>query len=553
MQKITTFKEFAKHADFEFINTLQPNPQSNKDGIDFYPREVKSGHYVLVRPTPLPNPKFIIHSKKFFEELGLDEKLLEDEDFIKFFSANLSNAQEPLKKVGWATGYALSIYGMEYYSQCPFGTGNGYGDGRAISVFESVFHNKRYEMQLKGAGQTPYCRGADGKAVLRSSIREFLAQELMQVLGVPTTRSFSLFASSSEFVRRPWFSYNSKTSEPNVMISEPTAITTRVASSFLRVGQLELFGRRARKNEHQNAKKELKEIVAFAIKREYSNEIDTNKPFQEQVIQFAKAFAKRLAKLVSNWIRVGYCQGNFNSDNTAIGGFTLDYGPFGYIEDFHPNYQPWTGGGMHFSFFNQPKAAHKNFLMFAKSLEPLLDEQHLGALEKIKKQFIFIMQQEMIAMWKRKLGLKRFDANLFNELIFLMKETPVDFTIFFRELSHIPKHFEAISKSFYFDVDANFWSKWQAWFENWKNFITDEAKTKEEMLKTNPKYILREWMLKEAYTKAYEGEYLLLYELNELIQNPYSEQSAKMEQKYYRKKPIQYFDVAGISFISCSS
>ena len=140
-----------------------------------------------------------------------------------------------MSPVGWATGYALSIYGTEYTQQCPFGTGNGYGDGRAISVFEGLFNGKRMEMQLKGGGPTPYCRAADGRAVLRSSVREFLAQELMDALGIPTSRSLTLYVSRSEIVRRPWYSKGSRYFEPDIMIDNQAAITTRVAPSFLRV------------------------------------------------------------------------------------------------------------------------------------------------------------------------------------------------------------------------------------------------------------------------------------------------------------------------------
>ncbi len=206
-----------------------------------------SGHYVPVEPTPIKEPIYISHSKNFFEELGFSKTLLKEDTFIKMFSGDISNVAKPMKNEGWATGYALSIYGTEYYMQCPFQTGNGYGDGRAISVLEAVINNKRWEFQLKGAGRTPYCRGADGRAVLRSSVREFLAQEHMHSLGVPTSRSLTLFTSKKEQVTRPWFRDNSYSKDPEVMIEEDVAITTRVAPSFIRVGQLELFGRRARK------------------------------------------------------------------------------------------------------------------------------------------------------------------------------------------------------------------------------------------------------------------------------------------------------------------
>lgn len=197
-------------------------------------------------------------------------------------------------------------------------------------------------MQLKGGGRTPYCRGADGRAVLRSSIREFLAQEHMHALGVPTSRSLSLYVSKTEKVKRPCYSEGARSENPDVLISEAVAISTRVAPSFIRVGQLELFARRTRKNEHQKAPEELEKIVLHLIDREYADVVNKQLPTPEKVVLLAREFRSRLTSLVANWIRVGFCQGNFNSDNCAVGGFTLDYGPFGFCDVFNPHYQPWT-------------------------------------------------------------------------------------------------------------------------------------------------------------------------------------------------------------------
>ena len=188
------------------------------------------------------------------------------------------------------------------------------------------------EMQLKGAGPTPYCRGADGRAVLRSSVREFLAQELMDALGIPTSRSLTLYVSRSEIVRRPWYSKESKYFEPDIIIDNQAAITTRVAPSFLRVGQLELFARRVRNNAHDQALSELKMIVQHLIDRNYKDEIENEISLKSKVIKLSCLYRSRLISLVTNWMRVGYCQGNFNSDNCAAGGYTLDYGPFGFCE-----------------------------------------------------------------------------------------------------------------------------------------------------------------------------------------------------------------------------
>ncbi|MGJ0358807.1 protein adenylyltransferase SelO family protein [Aliarcobacter cryaerophilus] len=558
---IETFNELINLSDYSFVNNLNSDPDAKFNEENKSPREVFCGHYVLVSPTAIKEPIYISHSINFFKELGFSENLIKSDDFIKLFSGDMSNIDNLRQNKGWATGYALSIYGREYYSQCPFQTGNGYGDGRAISVLEAVINGKRWEFQLKGAGKTPYCRGADGRAVLRSSVREFLAQEHMHALGISTSRSLTLFTSKKEQVTRPWFRDNSYSMDPEVMIEEDVAITTRIASSFIRVGQLELFGRRARKNEHKNALKELEMIVLHLIDREYSEVINQNLDLEEKIILLANEFQNRLTSMVANWIRVGYCQGNFNSDNCAAGGFTLDYGPFGFIEMFDPKYQSWTGGGMHFSFFNQPVAAQKNFKSFCSALKPLLNsnKKALEELEKIENNFANIMQDKMKNMWASKLGLENFDFELFEELINLMIDTKVDYTIFFRELSNIPDDMSSLEKSFYESLkDENIKLRWNNWLEIWKSQINvndDESKQKlsNQMKLTNPKYSLREWHLVLAYQEAQEGNYEPVNELQEIMTKPYEEQTKEIEEKYYIKKPTDFFGIAGISHVSCSS
>ena len=558
-QTIKTIQDLANNSDYSFINYLNIDPQSNKDGIDHDPREVFSGHYVLVKPTPIENPQYIIHSKTLFKELGINDSLAKSEDFIKIFSGDSSELPDLMQNRSWACGYALSIFGTEYYAQCPFKTGNGYGDGRAISIFEGVFNNKRWEMQLKGGGRTPYCRGADGRAVLRSSVREFLAQEHMHGLNIATSRSLSLIVSNDEQVQRPWFSKGSYSKDPDKMIWEKVAITTRVASSFIRVGQLELFARRTRKNEHKNAKEELEKIVLHLIDREYSEKIDSSLTIEDKIVLLSSEFSNSLILLVANWIRVGYTQGNFNSDNCAAGGFTLDYGPFGFCELFDFHYQPWTSGGEHFSFLNQPIAAQKNFDMFYKSLMPLLElnSTHYKKLELIRDNFKYDMNDKMENMWASKLGLKSFDFELFNELVNLMLETFVDYTIFFRELSSIPNNIEGLKKSFYKDIDHNtkLQRSWLNWLTKWNNSIDVDTQDilSSKMKSVNPKYILREWFLVDAYEAANKGDYSLIYELQEVMNNPYLEQSKELENKYYRLKPLELFNIAGTSHVSCSS
>jgi uncharacterized protein YdiU (UPF0061 family) len=375
----------------------------------------------------------------------------------------------------------------------------------------------------------------------------------------------------------------SRSKDPDLLISEAVAISTRVAPSFIRVGQLELFGRRARNKQHPKAMRELEKIVLHLIDREYVDVIDKKLSTAEKVVLLAREFRSRLTSLVANWIRVGYCQGNFNSDNCAAGGFTLDYGPFGFCEVFNPHYQPWTGGGNHFSFLNQPVAAERNFHMFCTALRPLLKSHHdyLLQLDEIRSGFSKVMQAQMEKMWAAKLGTGTFDAALFSELETLMVQTPVDYTIFFRELSMVPDDIGPLKKSFYKDsksatasihstyaTDPEAMNKrWSEWLTKWKSLIgsvsTSAANTaaaprsREELSRqmklVNPKYSLREWFVMPAYQQAAAENYSLVRELQKVMTQPYAEQSKGIEKKYYRLKPSEFFEVGGLSYLSCSS
>jgi uncharacterized protein YdiU (UPF0061 family) len=557
-QIISTFDEFVRLADYSLMDTLNADPDATGDGDDHRARQVFSGHFVPVTPTPLPEPEYVTHSSIFFNELGLSDELVNDAKFCRVFSGDLSASHEPMRKIGWATGYALSIYGTEYTLQCPFGTGNGYGDGRAISVFEGVFNGQRWEMQLKGGGTTPYCRGADGRAVLRSSVREFLAQEYMHALGVPTTRSLTLYVSKSESVTRPWYSQDSHSTDPDIMVENPVAISTRVAPSFLRVGQLELFARRVRGNAHQRALEELRMIVSHLIDREYPNDINQDLVFADQVVALAELFRQRLTSLVANWLRIGYCQGNYNSDNCAAGGFTLDYGPFGFCEIFDPGFQPWTGGGEHFSFLNQPTAAEANYHMFWTAVRPLIakDTDALEQLDQIRHGFAEAMQKQIQKMWAAKLGLTDYHPKLVQELMQLLTKSEVDYTIFFRELSHVPENVSALKKSLYSKNSQQLDEKWQSWLKNWHDLVIkggNLAEISAKMKQMNPKYAWREWLIVPAYQQAMQGDYTLVRELQEVLSSPYDEQSQRVEAKYYRLKPEAFFNVGGVSHYSCSS
>ena len=555
---ITSLAELAGFASYSLLDSLTADPDASDTADDYHPRQVFSGHYVPVKPTPIANPQYVAHSKTLFEELHFASEFARSDDFIQFFSGNMARAVPPMREAGWATGYALSIYGTEFVQQCPFQTGNGYGDGRAISVLEAVINGKRWEMQLKGAGRTPYCRGADGRAVLRSSVREFLVQDHMHALGVPSTRSLSLIVSQTETVDRPWYREGSQAQNPEIMVSNPVAITTRVAPSFLRVGQLELFARRTRNKQYSEAHSELRQIVRHLIEREYSDDVDLSSTWEEQLLQLAVAFRERLTSLIADWIRVGYCQGNFNSDNCAGGGFTLDYGPFGFCELFDPAFQPWTGGGQHFSFLNQPVAAQKNYEMFCRALKPLLshDSMCTQELEKCCNAFSRVMQEKTASMWAAKLGLDTFDSALLMQLLQLMVKTSVDYTIFFRELCAIPNEVSALSRSFYITPSDDLVAQWADWLESWRSQVGQNGKIDEvaaRMKRVNPKYTWREWLVAPAYRQAEKGDFTLIKELQDVLTDPYSEQSKEVENKFYRLRPPEYFDAGGISHYSCSS
>lgn len=575
-----SFTAFLQCADYSLLRCLTADPEQARHAPNKTLRQVKSGHYVEVLPTPLPTPRYVIHSRSFFRELNLSESAASEDAFMQFFTGNpalavgTANADvEPSRVLagGWASGYALSIYGQEMYHNCPFKNGNGYGDGRAISVLEVLLSDgQRWEFQLKGGGTTPYCRGGDGRAVLRSSIREFLASEAMAALGVPTSRALCLFVSRSETISRPWYSPDAKIEEPDRMVDEPSAITTRAAPSFLRVGQLELFGRRARKNEHPHALAELEAIFLHTLAREYPDiAAQLGHPeatLTDKVLAVAREFGARLSQLAAHWIRVGYCQGNFNSDNCSLGGRTLDYGPFGFIEAYDPMFQMWIGGGEHFSFMNQPMAAVTNFKMFCTALVPLLgqDANAIQELGKILEAQPEIMNREMNRMWAEKMGLAEFRMELFAELHALMAETPVDYTIFWRELSNLPRQVAALRPGFYetrggYGQDSiAMEARWAVWLQKWHAALgqegRDPAGVSAAMKRVNPKYIPREWMMVEAYRSATDaGDYNLVQRLHDVLNDPYGEQSEAVAALYYKKKEEKFFDLGGTSHCSCSS
>ncbi|CAE7899483.1 selO, partial [Symbiodinium microadriaticum] len=427
-------------ADHSWLRQLQPDPETDKYQPNKRSRQVKSGHYVRVAPTPLPEPKLIIYSAAMAEALGIPEEDCSTKEFAAFFSGQQQISGGKLES--WCTPYALSIMGQPMVRNCPFGNGNGYGDGRAISVGEVLVKGQRWEMQLKGGGQTPFCRGADGRAVLRSSIREFLASEAMYHLGVDTTRALSLVVSDGgEMAERPWYSSQNRDSDPDMMIHEPCAITTRVAPSFLRVGHVDLFARRASHSSATPAQiKEHELIVEHALFREYPNCLPGS-PLPARAAAMLRQAAKRFSVLIAGWLRVGFCQGNFNADNCLVGGRTMDYGPFGWIERYDPMFAKWVGSGNHFAFRNQPEAGLANFMTLAIAMKPLLGKDAPSILQEIAEAAQEEMNSTVSAMWRAKLGFPSVSGDAAKVADSLWADVQaamrfaVDYTIFFRQLA----------------------------------------------------------------------------------------------------------------------
>ena len=575
---------FASRSDPSWTTQLSPDPESGKHAPNRASREVKSGHYVPVDPTPIKAPELLLYSKELMSEMGLDAAAAEDPRFVRFFSGD--KAALPEFQVSWATPYALSIMGEQLYHNCPFGNGNGYGDGRAVSVGEILNGNKRFEMQLKGGGRTPFCRGADGRAVLRSSLREFLASEAMHFLGVPTTRALCLIKSNQDTVRRAWYSdskeeaptvteddprlahfppqvraqlvrqLSQRSSEPDVALQETAAITTRVAPSFTRIGHLDLFARRAMADSSRLP--ELKEILAHAIFRE-DNDLwkedlsQDTEALKEASLIFGKRVAQRLAILAAHWLRVGFCQGNFNADNCLVGGRTMDYGPFGFMDKYDPDFAKWVGSGSHFAFSAQPNAALANFKTLATSLLPLFKDdptplKHLVEGDALTK----IFQDAVDDTFRQKLGflsVSESSKHAWQTLEPLLRKT-FDYTIFFRELSENPTTVKAkdlIDKAAYDDnitVD-----QLDAWLSDWRSSFEDDS-VQERMIAANPKYILREWMLVDAYQAAMKNDMSIAEELYDLIKRPYEDQGPALNAKYYKRAQKADLAKPGTAFMT---
>ena len=440
------------------------------------------GFYTEVQPRPLSSPYWVGRSRALARELGLDEQWLESTEALQLLTGNqLLAGLKPIASV---------------YSGHQFGVWAGQlGDGRAILLGELQTPEGPQEIQLKGAGLTPYSRMGDGRAVLRSSIREFLCSEAMHGLGIPTTRALCVTGSDAP-VRREEI--------------ETAAVVTRTAPSFIRFGHFEHFS-------HCGQHAQLKILADYVIDRFYPDCRDARQPYAALL----QAVSERTARMVAAWQAVGFCHGVMNTDNMSILGLTIDYGPFQFLDAFDPghicNHSDEQG---RYAYNKQPNVAYWNLFCLAQALLPLIGDQELAlaALESYKTVF----PHELEKLMRAKLGLatpQESDRGLIEDILKLLARDRVDYTIFWRRLSHHVAGQPAQNvRDLFLDRDG-----FDGWLRPYSQRLSMEQDPGDAMLKTNPKYVLRNHLGELAIRQAKLADFSMVSTLLRLLQSPFAE------------------------------
>jgi uncharacterized protein YdiU (UPF0061 family) len=500
-------------------------------------RQVNNACYSWVKPEVFKNASLISFSKEVANEIGIDPN---HDKFLGLISGNDLPTETTL--------FAMCYGGHQ------FGHWAGQlGDGRAINLLETVHQDKRYSLQLKGSGPTPYSRNADGYAVLRSSIREYLCSEAMHYLGVPTSRALSLCLTGKEVLRDEFYNGNSK--------MEKGAVVSRIAPSFIRFGSFQIFAAR-------NDEKNLQLLLDYTIKYHFP---ELGSPSKETYIKFLKEVSDRTLEMIMHWQRVGFVHGVMNTDNMSIHGITIDYGPYGWLDDYDHDWTPNTTDAQNkrYRYWNQPEIALWNILQLANSLFSLIDESE--PIVKILDDYKADYKMKYHEMMMSKLGLKDFvemDRVLFKDLELLLQKSETDMTIFYRlladfeketpaEIFHDESGIKVIKDAFYYlsEVTGSLLMEWNDWLFSYGRRLQLEDVSNEDrkvnMNQVNPKYVLRNYMAQLAIEKAESEDYSLLHEFEEMLKNPYSEQ--EQFQHWFVKRPEWARNKPGSSALSCSS
>jgi uncharacterized protein YdiU (UPF0061 family) len=498
-------------------------------------RQVKNACFSYVTPQIPSNPKVVHFSEDVAALLGISLEDAKSKEFTNIFSGK--------ELLPYSRPYSMSYAGHQ------FGNWAGQlGDGRAIILAEIENKEQVYTLQLKGAGMTPYSRRADGLAVLRSSIREHLCSEAMYHLGVPTTRSLSLILTGDQVLRDVMYDGNPA--------YEKGAVVCRVAPSFIRFGNFELFS-------SQNDLTTLTTLADFTIKHHFPEIKETD---AASYVQLFQSVANKTLEMIVHWQRVGFVHGVMNTDNMSILGLTIDYGPYGWLEDYNPNWTPNTTDreNRRYRFGNQAEIGLWNLYQLANALYPLIQEA--APLELILERYQTQYQQAYLDMMRNKLGLfslKEEDNQLIHMLTENLQLTETDMTIFFRKLSEIKKQqtiedaFELLKESFYKieEVIDKTEDAWMYWFTQYLNRLQMESLSdtdrKAAMNHVNPKYVLRNYMSQLAIEAAEKRDYSLIEELHLLLKNPYEDQDEY--HKWFAKRPDWAREKIGSSMLSCSS
>lgn len=501
-------------------------------------RQVHAACWSPVSPTPVAAPQLLAHSREMAAALDLDDAALQLPGLVDVLAGN-----------------AL-LPGMFPYATCygghQFGNWAGQlGDGRAILLGEVLnCAGQRWEMQLKGAGPTPYSRHADGRAVLRSSIREFLCSEAMHHLGVPTTRALSLVTTGDPVERDMFYDGHAE--------DEPGAIVCRMAPSFTRFGHFELLAARGEKAL-------LAQLVDFTLRRDFPELTWPAEARTEQrlALWFAEV-CRRTAVLMVHWLRVGFVHGVMNTDNMSILGLTLDYGPYGWVDNFDPGWTPNTtdAAGKRYCFGRQPEIARWNLERLADALSLLLPQAAplAAALEVFDETY----EREATHMLASKFGFKvwqehRGDADLINDVFDLLLRAEVDMTEFFRQLAFFDPAQngpENLRSAFYReDLRVEYWPAFSAWLERYAARLAEDEQSAEQrragMNRVNPRFVLRNYLAQQAIERAEQGDPSGVHELLEVLRRPYDEQPGC--ESFSAKRPDWARHKAGCSMLSCSS